>query len=75
MKVIQGLKLNKFEYVAVPSRRQFYNRLTDAKITQYTSERVDSTVDFANVRKTDIEQVRLNNLQAPSASEPELQSE
>ena len=71
MKTIEGLKLNKFEYVAVPSRRNFYNRLTDARITQYTSEKVDSTVDFMNVRKTDIEQVRLNNLQMPSVSEPE----
>lgn len=71
MKVIQGLKLNKFEYVAVPSRRQFYNRLTDAKITQYTSEKVDSTVDFSNVRKTDVEQIRLNNLQDPPDPEPQ----
>ena len=71
MKVIEGLKLNKFEYVAVPSRRQFYNRLTDAKITQYTSEKVDCVVDFSNTRKTDIEQIRLNNLQVPSAPEPQ----
>lgn len=73
MKTVQGLKLNKFEYVAVPSRRNFYNRLTDAKITQYTSEKVDASVDFINVRKADIEQVRLNNLQTPS--EPEANEE
>lgn len=71
MKTIEGLKLNKFEYVAVPSRRNFYNRLTDARITQYTSEKVDASVDFINIRKTDIEQVRLNNLQAPPVPEPE----
>lgn len=75
MKVVQGLKLNVFRMVNIPSKSNVFRTMTGSTLEKnidkvFNSVKVDSVVDCSNVRKTDIEQVRLANRRVPLDSVP-----